>query len=272
MGENEDSWRLIDEKPTNKIYGDDVGFKKAWKGTWRSPYVCANFVYVIYAALILTIDLHLQVWDHQMMNKFYIAAAVVHVVNALMYIWVWRCEGYPFLHRIMIPEFLNVIEASLYMVTAMMYSHERYDNNVSSTDVQDTIPTVGDDPVLRDVQRIEMVASCVELLAACGWATTWYITYPRIPGRGWTFDDPDIWANLSIITPGILYIIYNVQLQLHPHIYGANFLYVIADKIYMGNSLLYFICSLRDVGWFWFMPTAGSFPNRGHSKSINNVV
>lgn len=261
LNDEEATWRLLGEIPTHKY--DEVGFKKAWKGTFRSPYVCANFVYMIYAALILTIDYHQPYWDHDKINKFYVIAAVVHVVNAFMYIWVWKNEGYPLCHKIMIPEFLNILEASLYMCTAMMYGHERYDGDQNDA---------ATDPVLRDVQKIEMAASCVELLAACGWATTWYMTYPRQPGRGWTLDDPDIWANVSIITPGVMYIVYNVQLQLHPHRYGGNFLYVIADKIYMGNSVLYFICSLRDVGWFWFLPTAGSFPDFRTGKSINSVV
>jgi len=264
-GADEDSWRLVDEKPTNKTYGEEPGFKRAWKGTWRSPYACANFVYVIYATLVIVVDLHFDTWDHDLINKFYIAAAVVHVVNAFMYIWVWRTEGYPYFHRVMIPEALNILEASLYMVTAMMYQHESYGAD------GDSLPAA-DDPVLKNVQRLEMGASCVELLAACGWATTWYMTYPRIPGRGWTFDDPDIWANLSIITPGVIYVVYNVQLQLNPYVYGDNFLFVYADKLYMANALMYFLCSMRDVGWFWFMPTAGSFPFGKQSKSINSVV
>jgi len=255
------TWRLLGDKPTHKY--DEVGFKKAWKGTFRSPYVFANFVYVIYAALILIIDYHQHIWSHTLINKFYVAAAVVHVVNAFMYIWVWKTEGYPICHKIIIPEFLNVIEASLYMCTALMYSHEHFDGGEQNA---------ATDPVLRDVQRIEMVASSVELLAAIGWGTTWYITYPRIPGRGWTLDDPDLWASASIITPGVMYIVYNVQLQLHPHRYGGYFLYVIADKIYMANSLLYFLCSLRDVGWFWFLPTAGAWPNFRTGKSINSLV
>jgi hypothetical protein len=40
-----------------------------------------------------------------------------------------------------------------------------------------------------------------------------------------------------------------------------------ADKIYMANACFYFSGGMRDVGWFWFMPTAGKFPSFLPAKS-----
>jgi len=275
-------------------------------------------VYIIYAALILSIDLHPD-WDIKYVDNMFVGAAVVHVINAFMYIWVWLDAGFPLRHRIMIPEFLNIIEASLYLATASMYGYEgsgeddgsytssasyasssvmtsssmsitntSSSSNSSSSDVWSSSSNSSSyfsssyysssyyDPILHDVQAIEMTASIVEMIAAFGWVTTWYLTYQRVPGRGFTLDDPDVWAGLTILTPGVIYIAYNVQLQLDPSQYGADYLYVVADKIYMANAILYFLASLRDVGWFWFMPTAGVFPplfSRGIvSKSENDTL
>jgi len=280
-------------KPPKDLY-QTIGFKDALKRTYTSPYVYANAVYIVYAAIILSIDLNPQ-WDLWYINNMFVGAAVVHVVNACMYIYVWLDAGYPLVHRIMIPEFLNILEASLYMATASMYGYESFGPDDSGSDSEsgswlDSSSMASNsssasaalflsasssdynsseyyssdyyyfDPITHDVQCIELAASLIELLAACGWVTTWYFTYQRVPGRGFTFDDPDMWANCTIIAPAIIYVVYNVQTQLNPASYGYNFLYVTADKIYMANATCYFVASLRDAGWFWFMPTSGSFP------------
>jgi len=290
------TWRPDTDKPPKDLY-TEVGFDKAWKRTLKTPYIYANAVYVVYAALILSIDLHPE-WDLGLINNMYVGAAVVHVVNAAMYIWVWIDAGYPWVHRIMIPEVLNVVEASLYLATASMYGYEGSGGGSYASEgyvvPSDSLGTPSDspgsadsslvyssyyyassypeDPILFDVQAIELTASIVEMLAACGWVITWYFTYQRVAGRGWTFDDPDMWSNVSIITPAVIYIVYNVQMQLDPSQYGVNFLYVIADKIYMFNAIAYFIASLRDVGWFWFMPTSGRWPVSWRRKQIDQIT
>jgi len=257
-----DQWRT--DKPAKDLY-QGTGFKAALKRSRESPYILANAVYIIYAALILSIDLHPE-WDLTYVNNMFVGAAVVHVINAAMYIWVWLDAGYPLVHRIMIPEILNVLEATFYLASASMYRYEGTSGTGSSSSEilypsESFNPsTYTFDPILHDVQCIEITASIIEMLAAIGWVTTWYFTYQRVPGRGFTFDDPDTWANFTIIAPAVIYIVYNVQLQIDPSNYGADFLYVIADKIYMANAVCYFLASLRDVGWFWFMPTSGRFP------------
>jgi len=256
----DDAWSLLNNKLLKLPYGEP-GARSAWKRSLKSPYLFSNFVYMIYAALILTIDMHKDEWSMETINHVFIVAAVVHVVNACMYIWVWMDSGYPFRHRVMIPELLNIAESSLYLVSASMYSFENADgDNMAHMD-----------PVLRRVQRIELVAAILELMAAFGWVITWYMTYPRAPGRGWTLDDPDIWANVTIVTPGIIYVVYNIQEHLYPESYGGNLLYITADKIYMANAILYFIVALRDVGWFWYMPTAGRFPKSALDQSVNTA-
>lgn len=55
------------------------------------------------------------------------------------------------------------------------------------------------------VHGIETAACTVEVLACFGWVITWWLTFPRVPGRGWTLDDPDMWANLLIVAPSLMY-------------------------------------------------------------------
>jgi len=91
-------------------------------------------------------------------------------------------------------------------------------------------------------------------------------------------DDPDIWANLNITIPSLIYLVYNIQILMHPENYGVNFLYVKGmklqqlpvlqthsllllkgDILYFAGSVFYLFASLRDDGWFWFLPLAGSY-------------
>ena len=77
--------------------------------------------------------------------------------------------------------------------------------------------------------------------------------------RGWTFDDPDFHANWSIIMCVILYLVYEVQVYVSTDSYDTNYLYARTDSLYVVNSIFYLFASLRDLGWFWFMPSFGRF-------------
>ncbi len=74
-----------------------------------------------------------------------------------------------------------------------------------------------------------MPASFTELVAALGWAYTWWLTYTRANGRGWTFDDPDLWGIIFIVVPSGVYLAYNVQILRDPTQYGENYLYVTGE-------------------------------------------
>lgn len=97
------------------------------------------------------------------------------------------------------------------------------------------------------------------------WA--WYSGYMEafgkeniiVPARGYTFDDPDMHANWSILVGVILYVVYEAQVYADPASYETNFLYITADTVYLVNSLCYLVAGLREIGWFWFMPSYGRF-------------
>lgn len=137
----------------------------------------------------------------------------------------------------MIPEWLNVLGAVLYLVSASEYD----------------VAYFNADALLRN-HYIETVAATVEFCAAIGWCWVWWYTHVRGPGRGLTLDDPDFTANIFIVVPSIIYIVYNASNLQSPQSYddlGPNsVLYQKAELLYAVGSALYLLCALRDDGWY----------------------
>jgi hypothetical protein len=50
-------------------------------------------------------------------NRLYVASGFIHAFNALQYYWAWLPSGFRWHHRVMIPEYLNMIGAAMYMVS-----------------------------------------------------------------------------------------------------------------------------------------------------------
>ena len=88
---------------------------------------------------------------------------------------------------------------------------------------------------------------------------SWYMTYTRTLGRGFTLDDPDTIAYLTTTTNTMIYFVYNIQINLYPDQYGTNLNYVYADILGFIGACYYLFGSLRDEGWFWFLPLAGQY-------------
>ena len=88
---------------------------------------------------------------------------------------------------------------------------------------------------------------------------SWYLTYTRILGRGYTFDDPDVMSCIAIVTSAIIYIVYNVQLNVVPQDYETNMLYKVGDIAGFIEACFCVFACLRDDNWFWFLPLAGQY-------------
>jgi hypothetical protein len=142
---------------------------------------------------------------------------------------------------------MNVVGSGLYMASATMYGYEDRSQPRST--------------VIMAVHGVETVAAVIEFLAVFGWYYAWQATYNRLPGRGWTLDDPDLWAMITIFIGALLYLIYNIQNLISPESYFDNYMYQYGDIFYFINSLYYLVATFRDDGWFWFMPLAGGFPD-----------
>lgn len=47
---------------------------------------------------------------------------------------------------------------------------------------------------------------------------------------------------------------YNIDVSRNPRRYLTGDLYAIADLVYLVNAVFYMVATLRDDGWFFFMP------------------
>ncbi|CAF4004532.1 unnamed protein product [Adineta steineri] len=181
------------------------------------------------------------VYTDDYVNKIYIGLAVVNIIIAALYVWTWRDRSW--FDVVLVPEYLNHIQAGLYLWSALWYSK------------QDTLGGY----YTMTVHRIELSASCVELCTAVGWMLTWYIAYTRTLGRGFTLDDPDTIAYMTTTSNTLIYFVYNIQINLRPEEYGSNMLYAYADILGFIGSVYYIFGTLRDDNWFWFLPVAGQY-------------
>lgn len=88
---------------------------------------------------------------------------------------------------------------------------------------------------------------------------SWYLTYTRILGRGYTLDDPDVMSLLAVLGSAIIYVIYNAQITLVPESYETNVVYKAADIVGLIEACFCVLACLRDDNWFWFCPLAGQY-------------
>ena len=178
-------------------------------------------------------------------NSLYVAAGVIHLLNAFQYIYAWLPLGYSFLSPVMIPEYLNVLGAALYLWSASLYNTNLTDYSYDAA----TKTTTYGASVLR-VHEIETASSLIEVFAAVGWCVVWAYTYIPGPGRGYTLDDPDFTGNVLILVPSIIYFVYNVQNLTAPGSYASNNLYEVGDTLYFAGAVFFMCSALRDDGWF----------------------
>jgi hypothetical protein len=112
------------------------------------------------------------------------------------------------------------------------------------------------------MRTIERSTSSVDETSLCRIVLrigSWYMTYIRTLGRGFTFDDPDTMAYLTTTLASIMYFVYNIQINVKPELYADNRLYTYADILYFIGACYYVLSSLRDDHWFWFLPLAGQY-------------
>lgn len=85
--------------------------RRALVDSLTSRYLFACAVYVAYSVgMILAGSPQL---DTAARNKYYFMFGVVHLINSFMFIWTW--EGKSLIDKVMIPEYLNVAGAAMYL-------------------------------------------------------------------------------------------------------------------------------------------------------------
>jgi len=164
-------------------------------------------------------------------NRQFIAASSVHVLNGVMFglVWVPYFLAHPDLSRkfkfcLLIPEMLNIIEASLYISSASLYGEAALTCGDYSCDLY------------MEVHNRETAASILEMIASFGWLWSWYVSYSHGIGRGVTIWDPDFLGAVGLILPSIIYVLYNIQVLANPESFGTNNLYFVADCMYFVDA------------------------------------
>ncbi|CAF0722958.1 unnamed protein product [Adineta steineri] len=237
----------------------------------RRRYMLANLVYLAYTIGFLVVDYNFPVnlpddmtsdnstenisttttiitpildqsaGDPPIVNKLYFGFSIVHLVSAFLYWWAWDDRSWR--DVVMIPEYLNHIEAGLYIWSTSWYPK---------------IDTLGSYYTL-EIHKIELAASIIDLFANFGWIMSWYMTYTRTLGRGFTFDDPDVIAFSTTTIAAIVYVSYSFQVYLYPEQYNDNLLYTYGDILYFLGACFYIFAAMRDQNWFWFLPLSGQY-------------
>ncbi|CAF0981079.1 unnamed protein product [Adineta steineri] len=243
------------------------------KKTLRNRFMLPNIIYVGYTITLLSIDFNANlnallsnntlvknvkttsnistilrtsildqpIQNNPYMNRLYIGLAIVSLIMGFLYCWAWRDRSV--FDIIMIPEYLSLIQSGLYLWSASWYSKQ---------------DTLGGYYTIA-VHKIELTASVVGLFAAIGWVLSWFMTYTRIFGRGYTLDDPDMISNLAMVANAIIYLVYNIQLIVSPEYYETNMLYKYGDICDFVEACFCVFACLRDDDWFWFFPLAGQY-------------
>ncbi|CAF4725969.1 unnamed protein product [Rotaria socialis] len=238
------------------------------KKTLRNRFMLPNIIYVGYAIGLLVIDfnenlntssnntsganatnaskvrtsiLDRPIQNDPYVNQLYIGLAIVSIIMGFLYCWAWRNRS--LFDIVMIPEYLNLVQAGLYLWSATCYSK------------QDTLGGY----YTMAVRKIELTASVIGLFAAKAWLVSWYMTYTRVFGRGYTLDDPDTVSCLATVANAIIYLVYNIQLNVSPEQYETNMLYKSADIVDFVDACFCVFACLRDDDWLWFLPLAGQY-------------
>ncbi|CAF1455417.1 unnamed protein product [Didymodactylos carnosus] len=211
--------------------------------TIRSWYMLGNFIYLGYTvgALVLDYDVPLNN-NTPAANKGYLGLACIHLTSAFLYWYAW--QDHTWSDVIMIPEYMNMIEACLYVWSSSYYPKQ----SVSLFDYYSLA-----------THKIELAAGVVDLIACVGWIMSWYRTYTRTLGRGFAFDDPDTFACLTTTVASCIYVAYNIRMVIHPEEYDTNHLYYKGDILFAVGGFFYIMAAMRDDGWLWFMPFAGQY-------------
>lgn len=82
----------------------------AWNSI-SSRYLVSCIVYFVYSIGMILAD-GSEVKESER-NHFYFQFGVVHLINAVMFMWTWT--GKSFADKVMVPEYLNFIGAVLYL-------------------------------------------------------------------------------------------------------------------------------------------------------------
>jgi len=247
----------------------------------KCRYFRSNVMYCILCAIYLYINAYGYVdnmtpeleWRLQFL---YTSTYYLHVINAIMYLYMWT-ELRTIFSLFILPDWLNLLGSLLYLVSGWLlplaYDEEHYDEKIRRSAIINMKWFVV-------VRLLEIVAGSVELIATFGWNIQWYLDYMQdlllnpiaCVGRGFTLDDPDSWANVTLVIAASFYFRYNMVVLFNGSVYEKCTIYEQGDLWYAINSVCYLLCSLRDSELFWFMPTNGKLIDLSYMARMHNLT
>ena len=77
-------------------------------------------VYVVYSSGMLLADYG--GFDYETNNLIYLVFGVVHAINSCMYVWSWA--DHDWFDLPVLPEYINVLGAAIYLTSAVLYRYE----------------------------------------------------------------------------------------------------------------------------------------------------
>jgi len=188
-------------------------------------------VYFFYMLALMSLDTNKE--QTQMYDDYMLGLCFVHLFDAILYLWMWL-ELMSLKHFLLTPDWLNLLGALIYITSTSLYKYQ-YENNSSNPNEK------GDKTIFFGVvRRLELSASVLELAMSFGWVWQWFVEYRsdliRDPfscvGRGFTLDDPDVWANITLIVAASYYVAYNVTVFMDYSRYDTCNLYVVGDQVH----------------------------------------
>ncbi len=225
-------------------------------------------------------------------HQFQVAAALIHVANAVQYLAVWPACRNPttgafwrLTDWVQAPEWLNLAAAALSLAAAAL------------ADTQQVVgPARFSDGASATAARLELAGAVLQAAAVVGWAAVWWATHARGAGRGATPADPEFLAVLALFPAAAIAVAFRAAALQNP-LLGANpaaMPYVcgaraaprshrpsrtrpprpspralaaapahpppthsVSDYVFFASAVLYVLASLRDEGFFGsLLPTA----------------
>jgi len=188
------------------------------------------------------------------LNKQYKAIGVVHTFSTALYVIAWR--QYFAQHRdcsrtlkavLVVPDVLNTLEAIIYAKAAWLYAPISLDP-LCDVSAQGSYSC---ERYLR-LHWLELGAACIELAAAAGYIIAWLMVLDdsKWPWRGFSPLDVDLWCQVFMMLPSIVYVRFYIDILNNPSDYAINFEYKVADAMYMVGGVTYILKDLRDNGVF----------------------
>ena len=232
---------------------NQLAYLDALEHTLESRYFYAIVVYLAYCISMVFADVGKI--SNKEANDLYFNFGIEHLINACMFVWAWDDRGW--FDDVVIPEYLNIIGAALYIWSASLYPVMYSDDDLFYYYYK---PKTEE---FKACRYIELVACIIFTLSAFGWIYSWYRLFTENFGpvllntsasRGISILDPEWHCNWTLVAASIVYLYWGIDTAYKFSHFSTDSLYMIGNILYLLNGIFYVIAAFRDYGWFFQLP------------------